>query len=968
MGPSSVTAVALRVFLSHTSDLRELPTDRSFVAAAEAAVTRAGHAVTDMAYFAARDAAPADYCTVKVADAQVYVGIIGLRYGALVPGRQELSYTELEFDAATRFGLPRLIFLVREDALPGSPAREPQQLTARQHAFRHRLLNESGLTIALVRSPAELELGLFHALVELGSRPEATAAVAQTLPRDVASFTGRAEELDQLLAFVFETARSGRAVGISAIDGMAGVGKTAFAVHAAHRLAPDFPNGQLFLDLHAHTAGRQPVTAGDALGAALLSIGVGPQAMPADLDDRAALWRHRLAGKRMLILLDDAASHDQVRPLLPGAPGCLVLITSRRRLVALEDIEQLSLGTLPAADAAELFNRLIGARAGVRELGEVAELVALCGHLPLAIGLVAARLRSHPTWSVRFLADTLRDAQDRLAELRAEDRAVEAAFNLSFRDLSPEQQRLFRRLGLHPGRDIDAHATAALDAIDLAQARRGLEALYDDHLVDEPIRGRYRMHDLVRAYARMLAAGDDPLGNADAAHRLLDYYLHANTTANRRIAACTDPAPPVIVHVPKEIPDLSTRSKALAWLDVERANLRACFDYVATHGLPSYAACFAHELQSYLYLAGHWDQARTVHETALAIAQSADDRNGWASVLSDLGIMQRMMGEYRAATTSMTEAITTFHLLGNRLGEANTLVNLGSVKYLIGEYAAARELQTQALHLFCELGDLLGKANALNSIGIVQYLIGEYAAATASFTEALIVSRGMGHLNGQAYALHGLATVQHLTGEYTAAISSQKDALALFCELGDQNGQANAHLALGIALRMMNEHAAAIESLSEALSLYRSNGHRHGEGNALSELGAVQERAGNRTAARASLTEALSLVRELDDRLGQIEALNRLGLLLLGSLNDCEAIDYHQQALHLAQEVCAPIEEARAREGIGRCLICALDVDGGIAQLQQALAIYHRLGTPDCERVIETLIEFHGPGEPYAAE
>jgi len=303
---------------------------------------------------------------------------------------------------------------------------------------------------------------MLERLLAVAAVPGMQPAVAlRTLPRDTAAFTGRTRELDLLAASVSETAAGG-VIGIHAVDGMAGIGKTAFAVHAAHRLAARFPDGQIFLRLHAHTAGQQPVDPAEALATLLLTTGVAPQQIPPGLEARSATWRGHLAGKKMLVVLDDAVGSDQVRPLLPGAAGCLVLVTSRRRLTALEEAAPISLGTLPPSEAADLFVRLAGGPGLQPAEAAVAEVTGLCGYLPLAIRLVAAGLRHHPAWTIADLAADLATARDRLAALKAEDVSVAAAFDLSYQDLTPGQQRLFRRLGLHPGADIDAYAAAAL--------------------------------------------------------------------------------------------------------------------------------------------------------------------------------------------------------------------------------------------------------------------------------------------------------------------------------------------------------------------------------------------------------------------------------------------------------------------------------------------------------------------------
>ena len=336
------------------------------------------------------------------------------------------------------------------------------------------------------------------------------AAPTRALPRDIASFTGRGAELEQLLRPLAGLPASGGVVGIHAIGGMAGIGKTTFAVHAAHQLASRFPEGQFFLPLHAHTAGQRPVDPADALGSLLLTAGVPAAQIPPGLEARASRWRDQVAGKKILLLLDDAASHEQVRPLLPGTAGSLVLVTSRRRLTALDDTAVITLDPLPPAQAATLLAQL-AARAGIRA-GDpaVGDLARLGGYLPLAIGMLASQLRHHPAWTAAGLAADLAGARDRLALMRAENLSVAAAFDLSYHDLTEDLQRLFRRLGLVPGPSFDGYAAAALGATSPDTARRHLGELYDQHLLTEPAPGRYQLHDLLREHARALAAADDP--------------------------------------------------------------------------------------------------------------------------------------------------------------------------------------------------------------------------------------------------------------------------------------------------------------------------------------------------------------------------------------------------------------------------------------------------------------------------
>ena len=446
------------------------------------------------------------------------------------------------------------------------------------------------------------------------------AAATRTLPRDIASFTGRQHELAELAD---AAAGAGGVVSIHAIGGMAGIGKTAFAVHAAHQLAGRFPGGQIFLPLHGHTPGRLPVDPADALASLLLTIGVPAGQIPADLQARTGLWRDRLAGLPLLLLvLDDAASSEQIRPLLPGAGGSLVLITSRRRLTALEDAQTISLDALPPGEAAGLLVRL-AVRPGLSPADPgVAEITRLCGCLPLAIGMLARQLYHHPAWTLAGRAAELAAAMGRLELLATENLSVAAAFDLSYADLTPRQQRLFRRLALHPGTDIDRYAAAALDGTGLAGARRGLETLYEQYLLTEPAPGRYRMHDLIREHARALASrldsGDD---REQATGRLLDYYQHVAARAQALLAR--DVPVPAAGAAPADVPVLAGREQALAWARAERTSLLACLDQATAAGQHARVIALTAGLEGLLRHDGPWDEAITRHAAAVQAAGSS---------------------------------------------------------------------------------------------------------------------------------------------------------------------------------------------------------------------------------------------------------------------------------------------------------------------------------------------------------
>ena len=787
----------------------------------------------------------------------------------------------------------------------------------------------------------------------------AAVAAPRTLPRDVASFTGRAAELARL-ADAAAGAAGGGVVGIYAIGGMAGIGKTAFAVHAAHRLAASYPDGQFFLPLHAYTPGQRPVDPAEALASLLLSAGVGAAQIPPGVTARAARWRDYLAGKKVLLLLDDAASHEQVTPLLPGTGGSLVLITSRRHLTALQDAAAISLEVLGPREAAALLARLAGRPGLSAGDGAAGEITKMCGYLPLAIGMLARQLHHHPAWDAADLAGELAATAGRLELMRAENLSVAAAFDLSYQDLDPGLRRLFRRLGVHPGSDIDAYAAAALDGTGLATARRQLDGLYEHCLLAEPARGRYRLHDLLREHAQALAFAGDAADADAAAGRLLDYYLHTAAAAGQyiesRITAVGRPLPG---EPPAVAPPLPAAGQAAAWLEAERANLHAAAGYAAASGRPGHAIAIPAAISGFLFVQGHWDQSAALLQAALATAGQAGDRAGQAGALNQLGLLQEVTGDYPAAAASFAEALELYRGLGDRLGQARAIVNLGEVQRLTGDYPAATTSQQQALALYRDLGHRAGQALAILNLGGVQQLTGDYPAAAASFAGALGMFRDLGHRQGQARAITNLGLVQTHTGDYPAATASHQQALALFRDLGDRQGQARAIVNLGEVQQLTGDYPAATASYQQGLGLFRDLGYRRGQAAAICNLGIVQLRTGDYPAAAASLTKALGMFRDLGHRAGQAEALNYLGEVLARSGDSRQARDHYAQALAIAREISAPLEEARALEGLGHCLLRYGDPGPAAAHWQQALEICQRLGVPDAQRIQDTLNQ-HG--------
>jgi DNA-binding SARP family transcriptional activator/tetratricopeptide (TPR) repeat protein len=624
-----------------------------------------------------------------------------------------------------------------------------------------------------------------------------------TLPYDLPDFAGRGGDLERLLA-------PAATVVITAIDGMAGIGKTALAVHAAHRLADRYPDGQLFCDLHAHTAGASPVTAEAALERLLRMLGVPPEAIPEDLDGRSARWRAELAGRRVLVVLDNAVSAAQVRPLLPGSPHCLALVTSRRRLGVLDGATLLSLDVLPPPEALELFAAIAGADRVATEPAAAAEVVGLCGHLPLAIRIAATRLAHRPQWTVAALAGRLRAERGRLGELTLADRGVSSAFALSYAQLAPAERRMFRLLGLHPGADFDAWSAAALADTSFAQAETVLEALVDAHLLRPAGAGRYAFHDLLRDYARGLAPRD-----ADRpAQRLHDYLLAAATAATDLVSPGSRRFEPALAAAPRHLPPLADLDAALAWLAAEHATLVA----VALADPDWQLACV---LRVYFEHCGAFADWRATHEHALAVAAdsplgtvllrfglgalamwtgrlaegmehfqralAADghDRELAAAALTALGMLAHLANRDREAAGYLRRALAT-----DRAGRTAPLArnNLGLAEARLGRGEAAVALHREALDQARRTGNVAAVRAILLGLGETSLRLG--LPAEEPFREALGLARAGRFRMQEALALDGLA---HATGDP----AWWREALTILTDLGvaDRAGLVRRHLA-----------------------------------------------------------------------------------------------------------------------------------------------------------------------------
>ncbi len=798
-----------------------------------------------------------------------------------------------------------------------------------------------------------------------GPGPDARQRSAQgmvySLPPDMAVFTGRHAELDQIMAAVTQAAGSGGVVAICAIGGMPGVGKTALAVHAAHLLKDRFPDRQLFVSLHAHTPGQDPVTPQAALAGLLAAAGVDARYLPDDLEDRAALWRDRMAGKQGLLVLDNAASTAQVTPLLPGSEGCLVLVTSRRHLGDLPSAAApVQLPVLAADEAREMFTRL-APRAAAGPDQAIAELAELAGFLPLAVSLLARVYARHPSWT---LADLVAETRAGMLTMTAERDSVAAAFDLSYWHLAPAQQQFFRRLGLHPGTSTDAYTAAALAGASLPEAARQLDALHGEGLLTETGHRRYGMHDLIRSYARDLAATDPPAAREQAVDRLLDYYQSAGALAEKSLAPQSRTRPAPALHaVAATVPGLNGRTRALAWARAERDSLLACLDQATAAGQHTRVVALTAAVASLLRLDGPWTTAITRHTAAVQAARHLGDRLAQANALTDLGDVRQLTGDNRGAAQALEQALGIYRGIGDQLGQAYALNKVARVRGPSGDYRGAAQALEEALDISRDIGDQLGQANALNNLGNAHGATGDYRGAAQALEEALDISRDIGDQQGQANALRTLGIVRQLTGDYLGAAQVLEQALGIFRDIGDQMGQAMALNNLGHVRQVTEDYRGAAQAQEKALGIFRDIGSQLGQAYALRTLGIVRQMTEDYRGAAQALEQALDISRDISDRLGEAEALNGTGALCRVRGDPGQAADYHRQALNLSREIASPRDEACALAGLGRCALALGRADDAAEHLRQARDIFQRIGAAEAADLAAELDSLADPGQ-----
>jgi tetratricopeptide (TPR) repeat protein/DNA-binding XRE family transcriptional regulator len=783
------------------------------------------------------------------------------------------------------------------------------------------------------------------------SGPPASVPVPRELPADVGAFTGRAgelAELDRLLPAATAPDGARGPVVISAVSGTAGAGKTALAVHWAHRMAARFPDGQLYVNLRGYDP-EQPVRPAEALAGFLSALGASGAGIPLGEAALAARYRSLLDGRRLLVVLDNAASEEQVRPLLPGSPSAMVLVTSRATLpglVARDGARRLDLDLLPADDAVALLRALIGDRVDADPAAAQA-LASLCARLPLALRVAAELAAARPDRPLAELASELADERDRLEHLDAggDPRgAVASVLSWSYQRLDRDAARMFRLLGLHPGQDWDRYAAAALAATTASQAGQLLTALSRTHMIERAGPDRHGMHDLLRAYAADQAAISDQ-GNSrrEALSRLFDYYLAACSAAMDCLALAERHHRPDAPPVSTPVPEFDDQDAARSWLNAELATLVAIAAYTAGHGWPGHTIRLAQTLHR--YFDGVDDTAGlTICGYALDAAKDCDDRAAEARTLTTMGVIYGRQGLYPQATDCHEQAVTLARQAGDRLTQGWALGNLGLIHDQQGRYAEAARCHRQTLPLHRELGDVTGEAIALSNLGLIYLRQSRYQRAAREMQQAIKLYRQVGHQFGEAIALTNLGEVRHRQGHYSEAADYQAQALALSRQLGSRRVEAWALTRLGKVRCRQGRSEQAIGDYRQALEMFREVGDRDGEAEALNGTGETLLAAGQHDKARGFHNTALTLTRQTGDKQEQARALVGLGEICRQQSHHDRAARYYQDALVLYREIGDPGGETEALNGTGEILLAIGQPDQAITCHRTALDLASQSG------------------------
>jgi tetratricopeptide (TPR) repeat protein/DNA-binding SARP family transcriptional activator len=813
----------------------------------------------------------------------------------------------------------------------------------------HSLMLRDDPELALLQ-PAPPNMSPASRAATVSAAAVAEVAPVHNLPRDNPDFTGRASELKKL-AHWMNSEQAESTVPVIMISGMPGVGKTTLAVHAA-RVSGNRYSEQFFVELHSPDG--EPVKPATALGTLLQGLGVSERVIPASVEDRVTLWRSRLAGKRALVILDDAAGSAQVRPLLPGAPGCLVLITTRRKAVDLPGMRWLPLEPFPPAEAAELFTRTAGEGRRDDE-ADVAVVLRLCGYLPQEIHFAASELLRHPAWSVAELATRLRESP-------AEDREVGAGLELTYRHLTATPQRLLRQLALHPGPGFSQYAAAALAGSEsLSETRRSLDVLLDYHLIEETVSGRYVFRDLVWKYARRLANDRDSAADRDSAmDRLLDYYLYFADRADRLMYPFHRRIPVAVRHVPASTPPLATRGDCRKQMEAERPSMLAIARHAAALGRGEQAGLLAHALAGFLDTWGCWAEAGDLHRLAISAWRAMRNTSGEAKALIELSLVLGRMGHHEEALRHASDALVLARAAADRAAEAHALDRMGNFLWWQARYPEALARFNEALSIWRALGDEDGEADTLMYSGIVAWHLSMYPDAMRRTERALSLYRQLGNTQGEANALNNLGELQQEAGDYDQALGSYQHAFDMYKDLGDRQGEAIAVNNIGNVYRHTGRTEDALACYRSALDIYRDIGDLRCEADTLNNMGTAYLRMGRHGDALEQHHKALVLAHQLAERYLKAESLNGSGNARLAASSYSAAADDFRTAIEVCKQIGDRSQEAEALAGLGDALLHVSGKESAQGYWFSALTIFEDIGKPTAADAVRTRLRMGG--------
>ncbi|SFR16086.1 DNA-binding transcriptional activator of the SARP family [Lentzea waywayandensis] len=915
------------------------------------------------------------------------------RHGELVA---ELSRLTSEHPLRERFWAQLMVALYRS-------GRQSEALAAYQRVSRL-LGDELGIDPGdeLRRVHSQVLSGSIDAVARVPSgTPVATKperVVPSQLPADIPDFVGRDEAVSLIVALL----RTAQGVPVVTLAGPPGVGKTALAVHAAHRMRADFPDGQLYVNLRGYAPGP-PLSAVDVLPRFLRALGTEPDQVPLDQDEQEAMFRSTLTGQRVLLLLDNASSAEQIRPLLPGSPGCAVLVTSRdtlRGLAVSHAASNVRLDVLDWHETKSLLAGILGADEVASQEDAALELAALCAHLPLALRIAAANLVSRPELSIADYVEELR-AGNRLAALAVEGDervAVHAAFDLSYTALKPELAQMFRLLSLVPGTDFTPEMAAALSGLTTQDARRRLDRLATANLISNHAPSRYQFHDLLRDYAAERLAFEE--GRADSRlslRRLLDWAVRSvdNATSAMKSTLFRFPRPAAVDSVVPRT--FSTSTEALTWLDVERANLVALVAHAVERDPENSPWQLADALRGYFYTQGLTAEWRETARAGLLGARAPRDQLGQLAMLSSLGTLYWVTGQHRNALGHYLQAIALQEHIDLPEAEAAVLSNAGSVYIDLGELEHAADHLERALVITRRIGAFQVQANALFNLGGVYMQLGLLDRAASTFEEALeggtridswitqansmralgevYASRGQPELGASyfmraselyeraaarnfGHTMHeGMAITLIMRGRFEEAAVEASAAMQIARDLENVKSVCDAQNLLGRALEGAGRYAEALEQFSAALAIAVDTGYSWGICSARRGLASSYRAAGRYEEALAMATSALVEAGRSQFRLAEMEVLLVLGRTHLDMSAASEALDCALRASTVGAALGHRWVFGRALQLAGDAAVVLGDATAARAHWSTALEVFSAIGTPEASVVQAQLLD-----------